>query len=123
MLIRTRYVGVTIALLAFGALVCLATGFMAVMTAGFGADPVHDFKSAAVVCALLAALLSIPFYLAMFRWCAIGTTGVWCAASVSLVSCLLTGMTGPTVFFTLLLGIQGLLCYGVYSVSTKSESA
>jgi hypothetical protein len=95
---------------------------MAVMTAGFGADPVHDLKSAAVVCALLAALLSTPFYLAMFRWCGLGMIGVCCAALVSLSSCLATGMTGPTVLITLLLGLQALICYGIYSASTESDS-
>jgi hypothetical protein len=109
MLIRTRYIGSNIGLLIAGALVCLATGFMAVMTAGFGTDPVHDFRSAAVVCDLLVVILSIPFYLAMFRWCGIGMFGVWCAAFVSLGTCLVSGMAGFTVFFTLLLGVQGLI--------------
>ena len=120
-LTHTRYVGVNIVLLIVGALVCLATGFMAVMTAGFGADSVHDFESAVVVCDLVAALISIPLYLIMFRWCGIGTTGMWCAATVSLVSCLVTGMAGPTVFFTLLLGLQGLICRGVYSSSAATD--
>jgi hypothetical protein len=66
MLIHTRYVGSNIALLLVGAVVCLFTGFMAVMTAGFGADPVHDFRSGAILCDILATLLSVPFYLAMF---------------------------------------------------------
>jgi hypothetical protein len=121
MLIRTRYVGSNIALLLVGAVVCLATGFMAVMTAGFGADPVHDFKSAAIRCGILAALLSVPFYLATFRWCGVGSVGVWCTALVSLVSCLVTGMAGPTVLFTLLLALQGLICTGINSASTRRE--
>jgi hypothetical protein len=123
MLIQTRYVGSNIALLLVGAVVCLATGFMAVMTAGFGAGPVHDFKSAAILCDILAALFSVPFYLATFRWCGVGSVGVWCAALVSLVSCLVTGMAGPTVLFTLLLALQGLICTGINSASTKRELA
>jgi hypothetical protein len=75
MLIHTRYVGSNIALLLVGAVVCLFTGFMAVMTAGFGADPVHDFRSGAILCDILATLLSVPFYLAMFRWCGVGNVG------------------------------------------------
>jgi hypothetical protein len=97
--IKTRYVGSNIALLLVGAIVCLGTGFMAVMTAGFGADPVHDFKSAAILCDIFAALLSIPFYLVTFRWCGVGSVGAWCTALVSLISCLVVGMAGPTVLF------------------------
>src|SRR5271155_357598 len=118
MLIRTRYVGSNIALLIIGAVVCLATGFMAVMTAGFGADPVHDFKSGAILCEILAALLSGPFYLVMFRWCGVGSVGVWCTAMFSLSVCLVTGMAAPTVLFTLLLVLQGFICTGINSAST-----
>jgi hypothetical protein len=121
MLIQTRYVGSNIALLIIGAVVCLATGFMAVMTAGFGADPVHDFKSGAILCDILAALLSVPFYLVMFRWCGVGSVGVWCTAMFSLLVCLVTGMAGPTVLFTLLLVLQGFICTGVNSASTKRQ--
>ena len=117
--IQTLYVGSNIALLLVGAVVCLATGFMAVMTAGFGADPVHDFTSGAIYCDILAALLSVPFYLAMFRWCGVGSAGVWCTAMFSLLVCLVTGMAGPTVLFTLLLVLQGLICTGIKSASTK----
>jgi hypothetical protein len=121
MLIRTRYTATNAALLVVGTAVCLATGFMAQMTAGFGADPVHDFKSAAIVCDILAALMSVPFYLTMFRWCGVGLVGVWCMAMVSLATCLVTGMEGPTVFFTILLVLQGLICSGINSVSNKVE--
>jgi hypothetical protein len=119
MLIQTRYIGANIVLLIAGAIICLIIGFMAVMTAGFGADPAHDFRSTAIVFDLLTSLLSIPFYLAMFRWCGVGMVGVWGSAIASLASCLVTGMAGPTVLFTLLLGIQGAVCYAIYSRSRK----
>ena len=117
--IQTRYVGSNIALLLVGAVVCLGTGFMAVMTAGFGADPVHDFNAPRSS----AALLLIPFYLITFRWCGVGSVGVWCTALVSLVSCLVVGMAAPTVLFTLLLALQGLICTGINSASMKRGSA
>ena len=117
MLIHTRYVASSVALLLGGTLVCLATCLMAVMTAGFGADPVHDFRSGAIVCVIFAALLATPFYLAMFRWCRIGCVGVWCMAALSLLLALVTGMAGPTMAFAILLGLQGLICSGIVSIS------
>jgi hypothetical protein len=117
MLIQTRYVGSNIALLVVGAIVCLFIVFMAVMTAAFAADPVHDFKSGAIFCDILAALASVPFFLVMFKWCGVGHIGVWCTAVFSLLVCLVTGMAGPTLLFTLLLVFQGLLCTGINSAS------
>jgi hypothetical protein len=120
-LTHTRYVGSTIALLFVGTLVCAFILFMGVMTAGFGADPVHDFRSGAILCDLLAALLSVPAFLAMFRWCGVGSIGVYCIAAFSTLIFLVTGMAGPTGLFTILLFLQSLICWGITSTSEKTE--
>ena len=93
MLVHTRYVSSNVALLFVGAVLCAVIALEAIMTAGFGADPVHDFKSAAILFDILAAILSIPFFLTMFRWCGIGSVGIWCAAGISLLCCLITTMS------------------------------
>jgi len=121
MLTHTRYIGSNIALLAVGVLVCLLTTFFAVMTGGFGADPVHDFRSGAIMCDLLAADLSFPIYLTMFRWCGLGSVAMWCIATLSFVICLVTGMFGPTIAFAILLLLQAYICQRINAASEKKD--
>lgn len=123
MLRRTRYGRSSISLLIVGGVCCLITLFMAVMTAGFGADPVRDFKSAAITCDILLAILSASFYLAMFKWCGVGSVAMWSTALLSLVCCLASGLAGPTMLFTILLALQALICTGINSASTDRISA
>ncbi len=120
-LTHTRYVGSNIALLFVGTVVCAFILFMVVMTAGFGADPVHDFRSGAILCDLLAALLSVPIFLAMFRWCGVGSVGIYRIAVFSALIFLVTGMAGPTGLFSILLFLQCLICWGITSTSEKME--
>jgi hypothetical protein len=119
MLTHSRYISSNIILLLAGALVCLLATFFAVMTGGFGVDPVHNFRSGAIMCDLLAADLSFLIYLTMFRWCGFGSVAMWCVATVSLVICLVTGMFGPTVAIAILLLLLAYICHHINSSSEK----
>jgi hypothetical protein len=85
---HTRYSATKIILLVAGALIALFNTFLVVMTAGFGADPVHDFRSFAAACLLDLALLSAPLYLIALRWSGVSCVGTWgvTCALITLVS-------------------------------------
>lgn len=69
----TRYSKSNIILLLAGFCVCILVAFLASMTAGFAADPVHDFKTLATVLLLYLAVLTVPIYGMMFRWSSLGS--------------------------------------------------
>src|SRR5271154_5126444 len=89
---RTRYSSVNVLLLVAGTLVCFFNIFLLIMTAGFGADAVHDFRSFAVACLLCVGLLSGPAYLLMFRWSGFGSIVMWCVALCCSLVALVSGI-------------------------------
>jgi DMSO/TMAO reductase YedYZ heme-binding membrane subunit len=113
----TRYSSVNIILLVAGALVCLFTNFLLIMTAGFGADPVHDYRSFAIVCLLCVGLLSAPSYLLTLRWSRIGSIAMWSVA----LSCSFIALAGGVILHFLglvvLLLVEGLICGAINSGS------
>lgn len=116
----TRYTSTNIILLIAGALVCLFTVFLLIMTAGFGADPVHDFRSLAIVSFLCIGLLSIPAYLITMRWPKIGADAMWCVV----VSCAVILAVGGVILhflgLTVLLLVEALICSAIKSGSEKA---
>jgi hypothetical protein len=116
---HTRYKTTNTLLLIAGGLVCLFTTFLAVMTAGFGADPAHDFKSYMVVGLLFVSLASVPSYLLMFRWCGIGEAAMWVITAIAFFLMLLGGMN----FFGLVLSliIESLIFSGIASGSRRES--
>jgi hypothetical protein len=119
----TRYSSTNIVLLIAGALVCLFTIFLLIMTAGFGADPVHDYRSFAIVSLLCVGLLCAPAYLLTLRWPKIGSLTMWGVA----LSCLLIAMAGGIIFhflgLSVLLLVEALICSAVNSESEKTKAS
>jgi hypothetical protein len=119
----TRYSSINVVLLIAGALVCLFTVFLLIMTAGFGADPIHDYRSFAIVSLLCVGLLSVPAYLVTLRWPRIGSIAMWGIASC----CLLIATAGGVIFHFLglmvLLLVEALICSAVKSGSERLGSA
>jgi hypothetical protein len=118
---HTRYSPANIILLVAGGLIAIFNLFLTVMTAGFGADPVHDFKTFAASCVLVIALAAAPFYLIAFRWSGISTVGTWsvtlCCALITLVSGELTHFSGLLILLT----IQSLIM-GAINSSSKNRT-
>ena len=119
----TRYTSTNVILLIAGALVCLFTVFLLIMTAGFGADPVHDFRSFAIVSLLCVGLLCVPAYLITLRWPKAGAVAMWIVASC----CALIATVGGVIFhflgLTVLLLVEALICSAINSGSERTGSA
>jgi hypothetical protein len=116
---HTRYSPANIILLVAGGLIALFNLFLTVMTAGFGADPVHDYKTFAASCVLVIALVSAPLYLIAFRWSGISSVGTW---SVTLCCALITLVSGELEHFSgllILLAIQSLILGAIHSGSKE----
>ena len=107
---HTRYTSTNILLLVAGGIACAVVVFLCVMTAGFGADPAHDFRSGAIICFLCLALLSAPAYLTMFRWCGVGEITMWSVTGMSFAVLLVAGVLLHFLGFVVLLGR---VCAGV----------
>jgi hypothetical protein len=119
---HTRYSSTNIILLIAGAVVCLFNTFLLIMTAGFGADPVRDYKSFAIVSLLCVGLLCVPSFLITLRWPRIGTLTMWGVASC----CSLIAVVGGVIFHFLglvvLLLVEALICSAVNSGSEKAKT-
>jgi hypothetical protein len=118
---RTRYSPFNIFLLAAGALGCLVITFMSVMTAGFGADPVHDFASGAIAFLLYFWLLSIPAYLIMIFWSKVGSIAMWTIAGLSFGILLLIPRDWHYLGLTVPLGIEAFIFQVIDSASSPSK--
>jgi predicted membrane channel-forming protein YqfA (hemolysin III family) len=118
---HTRYSPGNVALLVIGALIGCISVFMSIMTAGFGADPVHDFSSFAFVAFLVLSFLLVPVYLIMFRWCSVGAIAMWCL----LVGCLVVLVAGfgfKRIGLLVLLFIEALIFEAINSRSRAESS-
>jgi len=102
--------------------VCVFTVFFLIMTAGFGADPVHDYRSFAIASLVCIGLLIAPAYLITLRWPKIGSLTMWGVA----LCCLLISIVGGVIFHFLglvvLLLVEALICSAVNSGSEKVEA-
>jgi hypothetical protein len=112
-LTHTRYSLPNTILLLAGGLISLFNTFALVMTAGFGADPVHDFRSLAVESLIVVGLLNCLFFLIMLRWCRIGSIGMWCIVICSSLLALAAGVLFKLFVFLVLLMIEALICSAV----------
>jgi hypothetical protein len=121
-LVRTRYNGTNIALLFASGVLCAFILFMTVMTAGFGADPVHDFKTGVIACTLYVSLLSVPSYLLMFGWSGIGSIAMWSVTALSFVLSLLAGFSSPCLAFVVFLAIQSALLQAIHARSERHQT-
>jgi hypothetical protein len=92
------------------------------MTAGFGADPAHDFRSGAIICFLCLALLSAPAYLTMFRWCGVGEITMWSVTGMSFAVLLVAGVLLHFLGFVVLLAVESLIFNAIASGSRKSKT-
>ena len=113
-MVTTRYCTANSVLLLIGIVVALADGWLAVMTAGFGANPVHDLKSGAVMGVLVASLVLLPACLITARWPSLGANISWSVVAL----CLLSVWASPVVIlFLILAAIEGLIATSIVSRS------
>jgi hypothetical protein len=116
-MVTTKYCPVNVTSLLAGILISLLVGWLAVMTMAFGADPVHDFRSAVVMVALWASLALLPACLITFKWPTVGAIISW---SVVGLSCLSVWASPVVILFLIGAGIEGLIANGIAS---RSEGA
>jgi hypothetical protein len=119
---HTRYSAGNVALLIAGGLICCVSVFLSVMTAGFGADPAHDFRSFAFTAYLLLSLLLAPIYLMMFRWCSVGAIAMWWLFGVCLIT-LLAGLFFQQLGFMVPLLIEAIIFDAINSRSCTESSS
>jgi hypothetical protein len=122
MMTYTRYSKSNIALLLAGFCVCIFIAFLACMTAGFAADPVHDFKTLATVLLLYLAVLTVPIYGMMFRWSSLGSIAMWVVTLCYFALSIIAGVLPHLLGILLLLVIEALLFEAIKSGSRGSAS-
>lgn len=116
-MVTTKYCPGNVALLLVAIVVALADGWLAAMTAGFGADPVHDLKSGAFMVVLWASLALLPASLITLIWPRVGAIISW---SVVTLCCLSFWASPAVILFLILAAIEGLIAT---SVALRSEKA
>lgn len=114
-MVTTKYCTANFVLLLIGIVVALADGWFAVMTAGFGADPVHDLKSGAVAVVLVASLVLLPACLITLRWPSLGANISWSVAALCFLS---VWVSRVAILFLIFATIEGLIAT---SIASRSE--
>ena len=113
---HTAYSRRNIVLLLTGAVLCLLNTTFVALTAGFATDPVHDSHTLSAAILLYVSLLSVPAYLALWRWSGIAARAMWTLSGCSLVL-ILIGASHYLVFLVPLV----LLSILAESVHTESR--
>jgi hypothetical protein len=108
---------VNIGLALLGVLLAVADAWLAAMTGGFGADPVHDVKGGAVMVMLMASMTLLPASLITLRWPSVSTPTCWIIAGVCGVSFLFTSVA---ILFGILAVLEALIAT---TVKTRSEES
>lgn len=106
-----------VALLLLGITVSLIDAFLAVMTAGFGADPVHDLQSAAMTVVILTSLALLPSSLIAFWRSKVYVVTSWSIFGLCTL-CVLVGAWGGMAFLVLAF-IQALVATTIDSRSDE----
>jgi hypothetical protein len=115
--VSTLYNGRNFALLVVGVGLALGGAWLAVMTMAFGADPVHDARSAVVVAALWASLALIPASLISFRWPNVSAILSWSISAL----CGLCAWASPVLLLFLIFAlVEGFIASSVASRSKAS---
>ncbi len=114
-MVTTRYSSGNVTLLLIGTLVAFADGWVSMMTMAFGADPVRNLKSGAVMVVLWASLVLVPASLVVtLRWPKPGAIISW---SVVALSCLCIWGSPVILLFLILAAIEGLIAANIASRS------
>jgi hypothetical protein len=113
-MVRTTYSPGNSALLLMGIAVALGAGWVSMMTMAFGADPVHDLRTGAVMVALWSSFLLIPASLIAFKWAMVGAITSWGIV----VFCCVCLWASPAVFLVFVpAAIEGLIATAIASRS------
>jgi len=115
--ITTKYCAGNIALLVVGAAVAVVDGWVAAMTAGFGADPVHDLRSGVMMAVLVASLVLLPACMITIRWPGLGANVCW---GVAAVCCLSVWASPLVILFVIFAVIDGLIAVKIASRSERT---
>jgi hypothetical protein len=102
----TKYSTANFVLLLTGIGVALADVWLAVMTAAFGADPVHDLSSGTVIAVLFGSLVLLPASLITLKWPRLGANISW---SVVALCCVSFWASSVVILFLILAAIEGLI--------------
>ncbi len=116
-MVITKHCPGNVALLLIAIVVALADGWLAMMTAGFGADPVHDLKSGTFIVVLWASLALLPACLITLIWPKVGAIISW---SVVALCCLSFWASPAVILFLILAVIEGLIGTSIASRSEKT---
>jgi hypothetical protein len=115
LVVTTKYYPLNLVLLLVGIVVALVDAWLAVMTMGFGADPVHDLRSGAVMVVLWSSLGVAPACLIAFRWPKLSAI---ISFGIVGLSCLSVWASPVVVLFLILAAVEGLIAN---SVASRSE--
>ena len=114
-MLTTKYTSGSFSLLLMGIAVALGAGWLSMMTMAFGADPVHDPRTGAVMVVLCVSFALIPASLITFKWPRIGAILSWSIV----VLCCISLWASRAVFLVLIpAAIEGLIAN---TVAARSE--
>ena len=117
-MVTTRYSPGNVVLLLIGTVVALGDGWVSVMTMAFGADPVHDLRSGALMVVLWVSLVLVPVCLiTTLRWPRLGAIMSW---SVVALCCVLVWATSAVLLFLVPAAIVGLIATTIASRSERT---
>ena len=113
-MVTTAYSPGNFALQLMGIVVALVAGWVSMMTMAFGADPVHDLRTGAVMVVLWASFVLVPASLIAFRWPKVGAIISWGIV----VLCCVCLWASSAVFLVLIpAAIEGLIATAIASRS------
>lgn len=115
-MIATKYCMGNIALLLVGLAIAIANEWAAAMTAGFGAERVHDLRSGAIMVVLMASLMLLPAFLITVRWPGLGANVCW---SIAGICCLCIWASPLFILFLILAAVDGLISVKIASRSER----
>ena len=113
-MVTTKYSPINIGLVLLGVLLAVANAWVAEMTTAFGADPVHDLKSGAVMVMLIASMALLPVSLITLRWPTASAAASWFIAAVCGACVLFTSLA---ILFLIIAVVEALI-----AVTVKSRS-
>lgn len=118
-MITTKYSPVTAGLVLLGVLLAVADAWVAEMTTAFGTDPVHGFKTGAIMVMLVASMALLPVSLITLRWPTLGAAASWIIA-VLCAACL--PVTTIAIPFLILAVLEALIAMTIKSRSEETST-
>ncbi|MGB9147019.1 MAG: hypothetical protein WCC14_14425 [Acidobacteriaceae bacterium] len=119
-MVTTKYSPINVGLVLLGLLLAVVNAWVAEMTTAFGADPVHGFKTGAIMVMLIASMALAPVSLITFRWPTPSVVASWTVALLC-VACL--PFTSVAILFLIIAVLEALIAMTVKSRSEETSGA